>query len=113
MEALKKLIIVEDSDNDAFQQWSTKNLDLMYFIKFSGIKLSSILGLIPTPDMATNQVGNLSIGPNNTNISQNSRENAVGIDSVIENKGIKESNRNIKIDLEVQSNITTTALVSF
>lgn len=93
--------MVEDSDNNALQEWSTKNLDLMYFIEFSGNKLSFILGSIPIFGITTNQVGHLSISPNNNDTGKNSGENAVTVNYAIENKGTGESNRNIKVDLKV------------
>lgn len=56
---------------------------------------------ISTPDVITNQVGSSSIGSNNTNAGKSGWENAVVVDSVVENKRIEESNKDAKIHLEV------------
>ena len=53
------------------------------------------------PNAAINQVGFLSMGPNNTNTDKSDGENAIAVDSAIGNKGIGESNRDIKVGLEV------------
>lgn len=81
-------------------------------IKCSGNKSLSILGPISTPDTVINQASFLSIGLNNTNIGKSDIENAIAVDSIVGNKRKEKSNRDIKVGLEVQSNITTTVLVS-
>ncbi len=73
----------------------------MHLVESNSNKSSSILKLIPISGMVTNQAGSPSIGPNNTNVSRNSRENMVTIDSAIRNEEIEKLNRDIKIGLEV------------
>lgn len=53
-EALKDSIIVEDFNNDIFQEWLAKNPDLIHSVESSGNKLLSILGPISTLGVATN-----------------------------------------------------------
>lgn len=101
MMALKKPIIVENSDNDALQEWFAKNLDLIHLVESSGNKLLSIPGPIPTSSTATNQVGFVSIGFNNANVSRSGRENTIAGDCTIGNKGTEKSYRDAKVGLEV------------
>lgn len=93
--------MVKDSNNNIYQEWSAKNLDLMHLVKSSNNKPLSIPRLIPTPDAAINQVGSLLIGLNNANIGKSSRENTIIMDFPIRNKGMEESNWDAKVGLEV------------
>lgn len=63
-------------------------------------------------DTIRNQVGFLSMGPNNANVGGNSRENIVAINSTIKSKEIEKSKKEAKVDLKVQPNTTIIALVS-
>ena len=84
----------------------------MHLVGSSDNKLLSIFKPIPTPNAVTNQVVSLLISPNNVNIGGSSRKNIVAVNSAVENEGTKESNRNIKVGLKVQPNMTTTASTS-
>ncbi len=113
MEVLEELIMVEDFDNDVLQEWSTKNPDLIYLIESSGNKLLFFPRPIPIPGAGINQVGFLSMGPNNVNAGRSDRENVVVMDFTIRNKRIRKSNKNAKVGSKVQPNIVITALVFY
>lgn len=111
-EALEEPIMVEDSNNNAVQEWSAENPDLIHSIESSGNKPLSIPKPIPTPGAATNQAGSPSMGPNNADAGGSGGENAVAVDSAIGNEGTGESNGDAKVGSEVQPNTATTAPVS-
>ena len=111
-EALEEPITVEDSDDDALQEWSVENPDLMPSVESSGNKPSSVPRPIPTPGAATNQAGSPSMGPTNVDAGGSGGENPVAVDSVVGTEGTGESNSDAKVGLEVQPNTTTTAPVS-
>lgn len=110
---MEKLIIDENSDDDALQELSAKNPNLMYLVESSGNKPLAIPGPIPTPGAAINQAGSSLIGPNNANIDKSVGENVVAIDSIIGNKETEESNEDIKVGLPVQPNIAIIALAFY
>lgn len=89
--ALEELIIIKNFANDALQEWSAKNPDLIHSVKSSGNKPLSIFRSILILGAVTNQVDFPSMDPNNANTSESDRKNAVVIDSTIVNKKMEES----------------------
>lgn len=63
--------------------------------------------------MAITQTSSPLMSPNNINIGGSDRKNTVIINFAIKNEEMEESNKDIKICLEVQPNIAITTLVFY
>lgn len=105
--------MVKDFDDNTLQEQLSENPDLIHFVKSNSNKPLSISRPIPISSIVINLAYSLSISPNNTTISGSGRENAVAIDSVIENTETKKLNEDAKVGLKVQSNTTITVLISY
>lgn len=73
----------------------------MHFVKSSGNKLLFISRSIFILGTVANQADFSLIDPNNANVSESSRENAIAINSTIRNKRAEELKKDIKIGLKV------------
>lgn len=85
----------------------------MHLVKFNGNKLSSIPKSILISSIVTNQASSPLISLNNANVGGNDRENAIAINSVVENKEMGELNEDAKVGLKIQSNIATIVLAFY
>lgn len=84
----------------------------MHSVESSSNKPLSIPEPIPTPGGITNQAGSPLMSPNNTNAGRSDGENTIAMDFVVGNKGMQESNEDVKVSSEVQPNTTITTLAS-
>lgn len=85
----------------------------MHFLESSGNKLLSISRLISTSNTTITQTNSSLMNSNNINIGGSNKKNTVVINFTVKNEKIEESNKNVKISLEVQSNMTITTLVFY